>query len=128
MFYGRILDSNKMKLVPKAIPVVSFICSNEGFKHSAHERDRFKCWPILGPCYGKAKAYGRSFCPVGEQQRGATEHSVLGSVRQRVARRAANFSKSEEASCGRRSQQQTTTAHDSPVGRALLRLSDWLGI
>ena len=68
MFYGRILSSKKTKLVPKAFPIASFICSNEGFKHSDHERDRFKCWPILGPCYGKAKAYGRSFCPVGERQ------------------------------------------------------------
>jgi hypothetical protein len=68
MFDGRILDRNKMKLVPKAIPVVSFICSNEGFKHSDDRRARFKCWAILGPPTGKGGAYGRSFCPVGDQQ------------------------------------------------------------
>ena len=41
MFDGYFLDSKNMKLVKKSFPIASFICSNEGFKHSAHERDRF---------------------------------------------------------------------------------------
>jgi hypothetical protein len=71
MYNGRILDRDKMKLVKKTIPIVSWVCSNEGFK-GAHPRIKFKCWAILGPVTARGRhtagAYGCTLCPVSDQQ------------------------------------------------------------